>query len=74
MLDKIEVRIPFGAGFKKEFRFLPGELRYAGVSSIVRKSQHYAGTCDLRPFSLDAILHLNFKRRGIQNHKLVIME
>ena len=73
MLDKVEVRIPFSAGFRSEFRFVLQELQYAGLSSIVKRSQHYAGTCDLRPFKLDAILHISFKRKGLRNHKLEIL-
>ena len=73
MLDKVEVRVPFNAGFRSGFRFVPRELQYAGISSTVKRSQHYAGVCDLRPFRLDAILHINFKGGGPKNHKLELL-
>lgn len=74
MLDKVEARIPYGASFQPEFRFLPQELKYAGLSSTVKKSQHYAGTCDLRPFKIPAIVHINYKRGSIKNHKLELLQ
>lgn len=73
MLDKVELRIPYSASFRPDFRFVLGELQYAGVSSTVKRSQHYAGTCDLRPFGLDAILHIHFKWKGPKNHKLELL-
>lgn len=73
MLDKIEVRVPYYAGFRPEFRFLKSELKYAGFGSPVRKSQHYAGVCDLTSFGLDAIVHVNLKRNDHRNHKLELL-
>jgi hypothetical protein len=72
MLDKLEVRIPFSATFRTGFRFIQNELRYAGISSSVKRSQHYQGVIDLIPFGLDAILHAYY-RRGARNHKLEIL-
>lgn len=37
------------------------------------KSKHYQGSCDLRPFKLDAIAHINYRRSGPRNHKLEIL-
>lgn len=74
MLDKVEVRVPHSVGFRPGFRFLSGEVRYGGISSPIRRSMHYAGTCDLRPFRIDAILHANFRwGKGRKNHKLEIL-
>ena len=74
MLDKIELRIPYIAGFQPGFRVLPGEVRYEGVSTPVRRSLHYAGSCDLRPLGMQAILHLNLKRKDWRsNHKLELL-
>src|SRR5260370_14935194 len=74
MIDKADFRVPFSAHFNPEFRFIKDELKYAGVSGIIRKSQHYQGTCDLRPFEIDAVLHAYFKRKGPRNHKLEILD
>ena len=73
MLDKVEVRVPYYASFRREFRFLKDELKYAGFGSPVRKSQHYAGVCDLTPFGLDAIVHVNLRRSDHRNHKLELL-
>lgn len=61
MLDKIDVRIPYSADFQPRFRFSAGEVSYEGISSPLRRSMYYAGTCDLRPFGMDAILHMSLK-------------
>ncbi len=74
MIDKAEFRIPYSANFRPDFKFLPNEVRFAGMCSSVKKSQYYEGTCDLRPLGQDAILHAYFKRRGARNHKLEILE
>jgi len=74
MIDKADFRVPFSANFNSEFRFIKDELKYAGTSGIIRRSQHYQGTCDLRPFNIDAVLHAYFKRSGARNHKLEILD
>ena len=73
MIDKSEVMIPFSASFRPGFQFIEKELRYASTSSAVVKSKHYQGSCDLRPFKLDAIAHINYRRSGPRNHKLEIL-
>ena len=74
MIDKADFRVQYSANFNPEFRFVQNELKYAGVSGIIRKTEHYQGTCDLRPFEIDAILHLYYKRKGLRNHKLEILD
>jgi len=73
MIDKADVRIPYSASLRPDFKFLMGEIRYAGMSNTIQKSQHYQGTCDLRPFGIDAIAHLYFKGKGPMNHKFEIV-
>lgn len=73
MLDKNETQIPHYASLQPEFRFLNKELRYAGFHSIVKPSQNYQGVTDLRPFGIDALLHLHYKRGGPRNHKLELL-
>jgi hypothetical protein len=74
MIDKADFRVPFSANFNPDFRFINDELKYAGVSGVVIKSQYYQGTCDLRPFGIDAVLHAYYKRKGARNHKLEILD
>ena len=74
MIDKLDVKVPYSASFQPKFRFVPGELRFAGISSTVRRSQHYQGVIDLRPFGFDAILHAYFRRQGRPNHKLELID
>ena len=74
MIDKADVMVPYSASFRSDFKFVLSELEYAGFLSTVKRSQHYLGTCDLRPFNLDAIVHIHFKRRGHKNHKLEIID
>lgn len=74
MLDKVETRIPYSAGFQPGFRFFSSEIRYNGISSSLGRSMHYTATCDLRPFSIDAILHMHLKRgKTKRNHKLELL-
>ncbi len=74
MLDKIEVRVPYSAGFQRGFRFFAGEVRYDKASTPIRRSMHYTGSCDLRPFGIDAILHMNLKRgKKRRSHKLELL-
>lgn len=74
MIDKLDVRVPYSASFRPEFRFVPDEMRYSGVGSRIRHSRHYQGVIDLRPFGLDAILHAYFRRKGRPNHKLELVD
>jgi hypothetical protein len=74
VIDKAEFRIPYSANFKPEFKFVPNEVRYAGFCSSMKKAKHYQGTCDLRPFGIDAILHAYLRRSGARNHKLEVLE
>ena len=75
MIDKADVKVPYSATFKPDFKFVAGELRYAGsYTSPVKKSMHYAGVVDLRPFGAEAILHAFFKRSAAQNHKLELID
>lgn len=74
MIDKAEFRIPYSANFRSEFKFVPNEVRYAGFCSSMKRAQRYQGTCDLRPFGIDAILHAYLRRSGARNHKLEILE
>lgn len=74
MIDKSDWRIPYTANLRSDFRFIEKELRYAGLYGTVRRSTHYQGVCDLRPFGIDAILHLYFRGRGEKNHKLEIVD
>lgn len=74
MLDKIDVRIPYSAEFQSGFRFFSADVRYKGKSSPLRRSMYYGGVCDLRPFDMDAILHLNLKFGNWKNsHKLELL-
>ncbi len=35
MIDKADIKVPFSADFRPEFKFVLGELKYAGFSSSV---------------------------------------
>jgi hypothetical protein len=74
VIDKADLKVPYSASFRAEFRFIPGELRFAGYGSMVRRSQHYQGVIDLRPFGLDAVLHAYFRHCGCRNHKLELID
>jgi hypothetical protein len=73
VLDKVENQIPYATSFQPDFRFVEKELRYAGFCSVVRPSRNYQGVIDLRPFDIDALLHLHYKRGGPRNHKLELL-
>jgi hypothetical protein len=73
VIDKSEVMVPYSTNFRPQFQFIQRELRYAGVSSQVIRSKHYLGSCDLRPFGFDAIVHIHYRRKGPKNHKLEIL-
>ena len=74
MLDKVDVRIPYSADFRPGFRFFSADVRYEGKSSPKRKSMYYATGCDLRPFGMDAILHMSLKFGKWKNsHKLELL-
>lgn len=74
MLDKIDVRIPYSADFRPGFRFFSADVRYEGKSSQRRRSMYYAAGCDLRPFGMDAILHMSLKFGKYKNsHKLELL-
>ncbi len=74
MIDKADCRVPYLASFRPEFRFVANEVRYAGVCSVVRRSAHYQGVVDLRPFGIDAILHAYHRRGQQRNHKLELLQ
>lgn len=74
MIDKADVKVPYSTNFRAAFRFVPDELRFAGLSSVVRRSRDYQGVIDLRRFGFDAILHAYFRHRGCQNHKLELID
>jgi len=73
VIDKADCRVPYLATFRPEFRFVANEVRYAGVCSVVRRSAHYQGVVDLRPFGIDAILHAYHRRGQQRNHKLELL-
>lgn len=74
MIDKLDVKVPYSANFRPDFRFVPEEVRYSGFSSRIRPSRHYQAVIDLRPFGLDAVLHAYFRRKGRPNHKLELID
>lgn len=75
MIDKLDLRIPYTALLRREFRFVNDELRFSRFGSRIEPSRHYQGVVNLRKgMGIDAILHVNFKHRGKQNHKLELIE
>jgi hypothetical protein len=74
MLDKVENRVPYGVNFRPGFSFFSGHVRFEGLSTPINRSIHYTGTVDLRPFGIDAIVHMHLRRgktRG--SHKLELL-
>jgi hypothetical protein len=59
-----------------EFRLHNGKRRSGqNPATETRKpSQNYQGVTDLRPFGIDALLHLYYKRGGPRNHKLELLQ
>ena len=49
------------------------EVNYATGAGFLRKSLHYAGIGDLRPFGIDGLLHYHYKRGNRGNHKLEML-
>jgi len=73
MLDKVELRVPGQTPFRPEFQWIEKEIPYAGQCSLIRRSVHYQGGVNLRPFGLDAMLHAYFKRVLRGPHKLELL-
>lgn len=74
MLDKIEVRVPYSAVFCDGFRFFSSELRLGDARTPAGRSMNYTAVYDLRPFEIEAMLHLYLKRgKTRKNHKLELL-
>lgn len=67
MIDKLEVRVPECVRFTNEFEFLFGCLP-------LRPKRHYKTAVDLRPFSIDAILHYSCRHGTEHNHKIELVD
>jgi hypothetical protein len=76
VIDKADLRIPWGTDFSKEIREIVAQLRHGQVPPF-RPSKFYSYVGDLREsHDIDAVLHLGYKysRGGKANNKLEIID
>ena len=74
MIDKVEVRIPAGTQFSREFRSLYADISNDARLNPFHRSQHYERAGDLRPFGYDVVLHMDCIRDRKGNHKLELLD
>lgn len=74
MIDKVEVRIPAGAPFSKEFRSVYRDIRTDPRVNPFRGARHYESAGDLRLFGYELILHLDCLRDKRGNHKVELLD
>jgi hypothetical protein len=72
MIDKIEAMIERGTDFRGELNKLRRASPWDPFSSFIRPSKFYKAVADLRPFGLEAMLHIDQKRYG--THKVELFE
>jgi len=76
MVDKLDVRIPADAQLSTEFRKVYADTR--GDAKYWRSSERYTSVGDLRPFGIEAILHLGLRHRRPSakghSHKLELLD
>jgi hypothetical protein len=72
MIDKIEAMVERGTDFRGELNELRRGSPWDPYFSILRPSKFYKAVADLRPFGLDAMLHIDQKRYG--THKVELLE
>lgn len=73
MIDKLEVIVPNGKPFAREFAAVYADAAADGAIPW-RSSRHYTNVVDLRPFGFDSILHAGCKRGKDGNHKLELID
>jgi hypothetical protein len=73
MIDKLDLRIPRNAQFRKVVSEYTRGLPYETYTSRVRPALHYTGKADLRPIGIDALLHVQCKHGG-KDHKLELFD
>ena len=76
MVDKLDVRIPADAQLSTEFGKVYADTR--GDPKYWHCSEHYMSVGDLRPFGIEAILHLGLRHRRPSakghSHKLELLD
>lgn len=60
--------------FRPEISQVMRSIDWERGSTAVRRSPHYAGVLDLRPFGIDALLHAYNKHTESRDHKLELIE
>lgn len=73
MIDKLDIRIPRDASFRKSVSEYTRGLPYETYTARVRPAVHYVGKADLRTIGIDALLHVQCKH-GDHDHKLEIFD
>jgi hypothetical protein len=73
VIDKLEVIVPNGKPFAREFATVYADAAADGVIPW-RSSRHYTNVVDLRMFGFDSILHAGCKRGKDGNHKLELLD
>lgn len=74
VIDKLELAVPQFTEFRPAVRQLMREIDWERGSSRVRRSAHYAGIVDLRPFGINALLHAYNRHRTPRDHKLELLD
>jgi hypothetical protein len=72
MIDKIEAMVERGTGFRGELNELRRQSPWDPYFPALRPSKFYKAVADLRPFGIDAMLHIDQKRYG--THKVELLE
>ena len=72
MIDKVELRVPFGTPYTPEFQTLRREIRHTAADPF-RPSKLYVNSGDLRRFGYPFILHSE-ARYGDHDHKLEFID
>jgi hypothetical protein len=72
LIDKIEAMVERGTSFRGIANELYREVRFNPDFGAFRRSKFYHAVADLRPFGMDAILHMEQKRYG--THKIELLE
>lgn len=74
MIDKLEIRVPHDTPFGPELNQIQHDLRRGFPTAGFRPTQHYALSGDLRPFGIQAIVHLGCKHGNHRDHKLELLD
>jgi hypothetical protein len=73
MIDKLDLRIPRDAQFRKAVAEYTRAIPYETYTARVRPAVHYTGKADLRTLGIDALLHVQCKHGG-GHHKFELFD